>query len=197
MGVRVPPSAPINGVHMQYNKNSLRFLDSPDRLKYLAFLTAFTVILHILETFIPKPVPFLRFGLANIIVLMLVVCRYFKEAVAVAVLKTITGGLFTGMLLTPGTLIGLSGSALSISVMSSLIYFKVPFSIIGLSISGAVAHNFGQILVLMFIMQESGIIYLTPLLIVIGIVSGAVIGYIAHVFLIEIEKRIQLKKVEE
>ncbi len=197
MGVRVPPSAPINGVHMQYDKNSLRFLDSPDRLKYLAFLTAFTVILHIIETFIPKPVPFLRFGLANIIVLMLVVSRYYKEAIAVAILKTIAGGLFTGLLLTPGTLIGLTGSALSISMMFLMMFFRAPCSIIGLSITGAVAHNIGQIIVLTFIMQETGIFYLTPLLIVIGIVSGAFIGYIAHVFLVELEKRAQLKTAEK
>ena len=55
---------------------------------------------------------------------------------------------------------------------------------IGISILGAVTHNFAQIAVVRLILiKENTIFYLTPLLIIMGIVTGIIIGYIAKLFM--------------
>jgi heptaprenyl diphosphate synthase len=64
-----------------------------------------------------------------------------------------------------------------------IIAYKLPlnFSIIGVSIAGAVSHNIGQLLaVRLILIREDEIFYLTPLLIIMGMITGIITGYIAY-----------------
>ncbi len=55
------------------------------------------------------------------------------------------------------------------------------FSIIGISIIGAVAHNLTQIVVVrILLIRENSIFYLTPILVIMGIVTGIVTGYLTY-----------------
>ncbi len=160
-------------------------LDLTDlRLIHLAFFTAFAIAIYVVESFVPKPFPFMKLGLANVVVLLLLVSGNFRYAFLVVIGKTIAGGFLSGLLLSPTTLLSLSGSVASLCVMTLFMRSKINFSIIGLSILGAVSHNLIQIVVVRFILiKENTIFYLTPLLIIMGIVTGIVIGYIAKLFL--------------
>ncbi|MCK4957111.1 MAG: Gx transporter family protein [Candidatus Cloacimonetes bacterium] len=147
----------------------------------LAFFTAFAVTVYVLESFIPKPLPFMRLGLANIVVLLLLISSDFKSASIVAISKTIIGGFFSGALLSPTTLLSLSGSILSLCLMFLTIRSHFGFSIIGISIIGAVAHNLTQIVVVrILLIRENSIFYLTPILVIMGIVTGIVTGYLTY-----------------
>lgn len=150
----------------------------------LAFFTAFAVTVYILESFIPKPLPFMKLGLSNVVILVLLMAENQRSAFLVALAKTFVGGVFSGTLISPTTLLSSGGTVLSFFVMILLIKLPLNFSILGISIAGAVSHNFAQIcLVRLFLIKENSIFYLTPLLILMGIVTGIITGYLAKIFL--------------
>ncbi|NQT65489.1 MAG: Gx transporter family protein [FCB group bacterium] len=154
------------------------------RLIHLAFFTAFAIAIYVVESFIPKPFPFMKLGLANIVVLLLLVSRNVRYALIVIIGKTVAGGFFSGLFLSPTTLLSISGSLCSLGIMTIFIKSKVRFSLIGISILGAVSHNLAQIAVVRLILiKENSIFYLTPLLIIMGIVTGIIIGFIAKLFM--------------
>ncbi|MDO9578381.1 MAG: Gx transporter family protein [Candidatus Cloacimonadales bacterium] len=150
----------------------------------LAFFTACAVTVYILESFIPKPLPFMKLGLSNVVVLVLLMAGNLRSAFLVALAKTLIGGMFTGTLISPTTLLSGGGTILSFFIMILLLKLPLNFSIPGISIAGAVSHNFAQIsLVRLFLIKENSLFYLTPLLILMGIVTGIITGYLAKLFL--------------
>ncbi|MDP8201589.1 MAG: Gx transporter family protein [Candidatus Tenebribacter burtonii] len=154
------------------------------RLIHLAFFTAFAITIYVVESFIPKPFPFMKLGLANIVVLLLLVSGNVHYALIVIIGKTIAGGFFSGLFLSPTTLLSISGSLCSFGIMMLFIKSKIRFSMIGISILGAISHNLAQIVIIRLILiKENTIFYLTPLLIFMGIVTGIIIGYIAKLFM--------------
>jgi len=147
----------------------------------LAFFTALAVSLYVVENFIPKPLPFMKLGLANVIVLILLWRREFAAAAVVAIAKIFIGGLFSGTLVSPTSLLALSGTLLSFTVMLLLICSKLNFSIVGISIAGAVFHNLGQLaMVRLLLITQDAVFKITPYLILLGIATGVVTGYIAY-----------------
>ena len=72
----------------------------------------------------------------------------------------------------------LIGGLLSFTVM---ILFKKTnkFSPLGISICGALAHNIGQTAVAVILMEEFRIALYLPILIIVGALTGALIGIIA------------------
>ena len=156
-------------------------LSSNNKIIKLAFFTAFAVTVYVLESFIPKPLPFMRLGLANIVILLLLFSDDYSSAFIVAISKTIIGGFFSGAIFSPSTILSISGSIVALSLMILFIRSKFGFSIIGISIIGAVSHNLTQILVVRFLLiKENSIFYLTPVLVIMGIVTGIIIGYLTY-----------------
>ena len=77
-------------------------------------------------------------------------------------------------------LYSLAGGMLSTAVM--IILKKTDkFSIIAVSAAGGIAHNIGQIIVAMFVVNTSGIVWYLAVLWISGIVSGIIIGVIGAV----------------
>jgi heptaprenyl diphosphate synthase len=127
------------------------------------------------------PLPFLRIGLANVIIVYLLMKRDFACAFTVNIMKTLLGGLASFTLLTPATLISLCGGIGSMLVMWLLLVSRIRFSIIGISIAGAVVHNIIQIYVVRWVvLQRDSVLKLLPVLMLIGIATGLVTGLIAH-----------------
>ena len=156
----------------------------PQLTTRLAFFTAFAITIYIVESFIPRPLPFMKFGLSNIVILILLISWNFKSALIVAVAKIFIGGFFSGTFLSPTTLLSFSGSIVSLIIMFLFLKVNINFSVIGISIIGAVTHNISQLTVVRFVLiKENTIFYLTPLLILMGIVTGVITGYIAKLFL--------------
>jgi uncharacterized membrane protein len=154
------------------------------KLLDLAFFTALAVSIFVLENLLPRPFPFMKLGLANIIVLFVLVRSGYPSALVITISKTLIGGLFSGLLLSPTTLLSISGSFVAVSIMYLLLRLKIPLSLIGISLSGAVFHNLTQLIIVrMILIRENSIFYLTPLMIVLGIITGIFTGYIAHLLL--------------
>jgi heptaprenyl diphosphate synthase len=161
------------------------------RLIHLAFFTALAISIYVLENLLPRPFPFMKIGLSNVVVLILLIKWNFRSALVVAVTKTFIGGFFSGTILSPTTLFSFGGSLVALIVMLVFIRSKIAFSVIGISIAGAVAHNVTQLLIVrMILIKENSIFYLTPLMILMGIVTGVITGYLAKMFMDRFKKKI-------
>jgi len=159
------------------------------RITHLAFFTAFAVTIYVVENFIPKPFPFMKLGLANIFILILLANNEFYSALIVTFGKTIIGGFLTGTIISPTTVLSLGGSLLAVLAMYLFLKLKLNFSLIGISIIGAIAHNFAQLgLVRTMLVRTNSIFYLTPILIITGIATGIITGYLAHLLMAKLPK---------
>jgi heptaprenyl diphosphate synthase len=157
----------------------------------LAFFTAFAVTIFAAESLIPKPLPFMKLGLANIVVIFILINFGFRDALIVTVTKSVIGGFVAGIIFTPTMIMSFGGSLSSVLMMYMLLNSRIKFSIIGISIIGAVSHNITQLVIVRFLLiKESSVFYLTPILIIMGVVTGIVTGYIAFVLNKKMQEKI-------
>jgi heptaprenyl diphosphate synthase len=156
-------------------------LQASKQLLLIGLFTAASVTVYILELMLPRPLPFLKIGLANVFVLILLINHCVKIGLIVTVAKSLIGGFFSGLLISPTTLFSLGGSLAAFSIMFLLVTSKIPFSTVGISISGAVFHNLAQIgLVYFVLIREKSLFLLIPLLMILGIITGSISGYFAY-----------------
>lgn len=142
------------------------------KLTYLSLLTTFGIVLHLIESTLPLPlpVPGAKLGLANIISLMAVVFYGGREALVVAALRSILGALLGGSL--SSLLYSLTAAVVSTIIMSvAYRSFKNVFSLVGISIIGGVAHNFTQVIVASLVLSTWGLFVYLPVLLVLGLLT--------------------------
>ena len=168
-----------------------KFMES-DVALYGMFISVALVMSYI-EAIIPikLPVPGMKLGLANIIVIWVMYAMGIKPAVIISILRVLLSGFLFGSIYS--MLFGLAGAALSITVM----YFvrKInKFTMVGVSIAGGVSHNIGQIIVAVFILGNVRISYYLPFLMISGIVAGVAIGIIGSILYRKIKILPQNKK---
>ena len=81
----------------------------------------------------------------------------------------------------------LAGAALSLCAM--LIAKKIgKLSVTGVSVLGGVFHNIGQIIVAMLVLETESLIYYLPFLMVIGTITGVLIGFVANLITIRVKR---------
>lgn len=141
-------------------------------------LVALAFILSYVETLIPVPVPVpgVKIGLANLVVVTALYTMGDKEAFILSVVRIILVAMTFGNLST--MLFSIAGGILSVAAMIIVKRTGV-FSLTGVSLVGGIMHNVGQILVAMFIVHNVRMIYYLPFLLVSGVVTGALIGILA------------------
>ena len=146
--------------------------------------TALALIFSYVELLIPINfgIPGAKLGLANLMIVLYKMGT--KEALALSVTRIILSGFMFGNLF--GILYSLAGGLLSFLVMV-LLKRSDRFSVAGVSIGGGTAHNIGQLLVAMVVVQTYQVGYYLPVLLVAGEVTGLLIGLVAK----EVLKRIQ------
>lgn len=147
----------------------------------IAWLAALAVAIHVLESAFPSPLPGVKPGLANVVVIMALLLYGWRVALAVAILRVIAGSLFIGTFLSPTFLLSLSGAAAAL-VLLGIVWplGSRHLSAIGLSILAALGHITGQFLVayLIFIPHEA-VWRLYPVLVTTSLIFGLVSGTIA------------------
>ena len=111
----------------------------------LAVLVAIAAVLQIAESLIPKPLPWLRLGLANGVTLLAVVRLGAAPALGVALARILLGGLVLGTLGGPPFWLSLAGGTAAWAVMSGAARAVPPLSLIGVSVLGSAAHVAGQL----------------------------------------------------
>lgn len=147
------------------------------RLVLLAMLTAVAMILSYVESLLPSVgIPGVKMGLANIAVIFALFRFGWKEAAALSLVRVVLVSLLFGSV--GAMLYSLAGAVLSLAVMALLRRID-RFSTVGISIAGGVAHNAGQILMAMLILQTKQLLGYLPVLAVSGIAGGVLTGLAA------------------
>ena len=147
---------------------------------HIAKLTALAIGLHIIEAVIPSPLPGVKPGIANIVTLFVLYEYGFATAAWVSLLRVFASSLLLGQFLSPTFMLSLSGALLSLAAL----FFaqKLPakyFSPISLSIIAAFAHIAGQLLIVrLWLIPHTGIIYLMPIFAIAALIFGLVNGLI-------------------
>ncbi len=148
-----------------------------NKIIFLSLLVSIGLALSVLESAIPLPitVPGAKLGLSNMVILVTLVIFGFKEAFIVGILKSIVLVLITGSI--SSLIYSLAGSILSCITMYIVYkYFSRIFSLIGVSIFGAVAHNFAQVTVASAMMYNYRIYSYLPILLLTSLFTGYFVG---------------------
>lgn len=162
---------------------------------FLALLTSGALILSLIESMIPFPfvAPGAKLGLPNMITLTVIVIFGFKSGMTVAVLRTILYLLVAGNV--AGFLYSFSGAVLSTIIMAiTYKYFNNYFSLIGISLFGALAHNTGQVMTAALMVQNVRIFSYLPIIYLVSLFTGCFVGY-ATIFIVQnLKKQSQIMK---
>lgn len=146
-------------------------------LTLCAMLISLALALSYAERFIPLqmliPLPGIKLGLANIVTLTALYLLGAKSAFIILILRCFLGSLFGGGI--TGFLFSLCGGLLSMTVMT--LVRRLPcFSVYGVSILGAAAHNIGQIAVAILLMRSVYIGAYLPYLLIVALFTGFATG---------------------
>lgn len=148
---------------------------------HIAWMAALAIALSMAESVFPSPIPGVKPGLANIIVLLVLHQYGVRAAVWVSVLRVIAGSLFFGSFLTPAFFLSLSGATCSLLML--MLTFQLPRNLFGPvthSLLASIAHIAGQLLVVyLWLIPHRGILFLIPILAIAAVVFGLVNGMIA------------------
>jgi len=148
----------------------------------IAILSAYALALHGFESLIPMPIPWIRVGLANIITVTTFILFGFRAAMMVTLVRVFIASLLTGSFLGPGFILSLGGGVSGILAMGFVLsLFPGLFGPVGLSLIGALFHNLAQLFLayILFIQKIEPVLIITPVLMLIGTVTGLVNGLVA------------------
>lgn len=148
-----------------------------NKIIFISLLVSIGLALSILESSIPLPitVPGAKLGLSNMVILVTLVIFGFKEALVVGILKSIVLVLVTGSI--SSFLYSISGAIFSCITMFIVYrYCSRFFSLIGVSILGAVSHNFAQVSVASLMMYNARIYSYLPILLLTSLFTGYFVG---------------------
>ncbi len=160
------------------------------RIAYIALLSAQAVIIGLFERAIPFPFAFApgaKLGLANIITLMALYTLPVKDTFKVVILRLILGTLFGGTISTfMYSALGAIFSFISMYFVKTIGNKQI--SLIGVSATGAIFHNIGQLTVASWIAKTWTVFLYLPVLSFIGLLAGIATGIMANYLLNHVEK---------
>ena len=150
------------------------------KLTLIAVLTASAIVIAIAESFIPSiGIPGIKLGLANIVILITLYELGIMEATFINLIRVVVVGLVRGTFLSMGFLMSLTGAILSLGIMVLFYLLIKKFSIIGVSVIGAIFHVVGQIAIAMIFLDSVYILYYLPIIGLSAIVTGVIVGIVA------------------
>ncbi len=147
----------------------------------LGVLIGVALVLSYLEAILPPiyaAVPGIKVGLPNIVVILILYKMGVKEAAAVSLIRVFTVAMLFGNVVTLAY--STAGALLSLLLMALFKKLDV-FSTVGVSIIGGVAHNLGQILVAIVLLNSTLIGYYMIILTITGTLAGVFIGLVGSV----------------
>lgn len=146
----------------------------------IARLAAAAIALSVAEAAIPLPLPGVKPGLANIVVLIVLLRWGWRDAVWVALLRVFAGSLLLGQFLAPGFFLSLAGSLCSLAMLGMTIHLPARwFGPVSHSILAALAHIGGQLMLArVWLVPHDGVFYLLPLFALAALLFGTVNGLV-------------------
>ena len=151
------------------------------KIAITGILTAGAIVIGIIESFIPSiGIPGVKLGLANIIILITLYELGILEALFVNLARVFIVGLLRGTIFTMGFFMSLTGAIFSLGIMILFYLLIKKFSIVGVSVIGALFHVFGQILVAWLFLSTPYILFYLPVIAISAIITGVFVGIIAN-----------------
>lgn len=152
-----------------------------DEARYWAsvgVMAAFALVMSYVETFIPVPVPIpgVKLGLANAVILAALLCMDFRSAFCVALAKVLVAGfLFGSPVMIAYSAVGTVFATLAMGAVA-----KIPgVHPIPVAMVGAVCHNIGQLLVASALLGTGLVWFSAPILFCAACATGALTGALA------------------
>lgn len=161
---------------------------------YLGMFLAISLILSYVESLIPvvAPVPGIKLGLANCAIVILLYLYGPAEAGLINLARVIISAfLFNGLY---SLMYSLTGAVFSFGIMFLLYRRKKTFSAIGIGMLGGMFHNIGQILIAFAVTRVKGLVFYLPILLLSGLLTGSVIGFLAKLLVPRLKNAMSLSK---
>lgn len=160
----------------------------------IAWWAALAISIHIVESALPSPIPGLKLGLANVVVVAVLMLYGWRDAVWVSLLRVLVGSLLIGTFLTPTFMLSFSGACASMLAMGIGYYFSRlcpswQLGALGYSVLAAQAHMLGQFLIAyLLLIPHPALFKLLPLLMTAALVFGVISGMIAVAMVDKVQK---------
>jgi uncharacterized membrane protein len=146
----------------------------------IARYAALAIGLSLAEAALPSPIPGVKPGVANVVILWVVLQCGWRTAAWVAMIRVVAGSLLLGTFLAPGFWLSLSGSVASL--VGLLIAVRLPHRLFGPvshSLVAANCHIAGQLaLAALWLMPGSAVIGLAPVFALAALVFGTANGLV-------------------
>ena len=146
----------------------------------IARLAAAAVALSVAEAAIPSPLPGVKPGLANIVVLLVLYRHGLGAAAWVSALRILATSLLLGSFFTPGFFLAAAGAITSLGMLAFARRLPADwFGPVSLSVIAAFAHIAGQLLLARLVLiPHSGLLYLVPVFATAALVTGLINGLV-------------------
>jgi len=170
--------------------------------KLLTFFASLCLYLSAIEYALPKPLPFLRLGLANLPILLSLEVFSVKLVILLTLLKIFLQAFISGTFFSYIFVFSIAGS-LSATIAMIFVYkasctfcYKMNgqnkkcsgmLSFVGISVSGAFANNLAQIVCAKMFLFGENIKFVAPVLFIFGLVTGILLGIFCNAFVAESE----------
>jgi heptaprenyl diphosphate synthase len=153
--------------------------------KTTALLGAFCLFLSTIEYMIPKPLPFMRIGIANLPLILALDLFSFRSFAVLVGLKILGQALITGPLFSYVFLFSLAGTAASALSMFFLrrLLGEERIGFTGLSVMGALVSNGIQLCLARLFLFGPSARYIAPPFLAMGLVTGAALGIFCEYFI--------------
>ncbi|MBD3277508.1 MAG: hypothetical protein GF388_04335 [Candidatus Aegiribacteria sp.] len=150
------------------------------KLRIEVFLVLLAVAAGLIENILPRPVPFVKPGLANIVTVAAVVKYGMGTAIRINLLRSAGASLVMGTLATPSFVLAVSGGLASAMAMGLL---RRLFSVPALSVSGSLASMWIQLLTFSLLFTDFPSKNLFLPITMWGVAAGTITGIMATVLL--------------
>lgn len=149
-------------------------------------LVSLALILSYIERLFPIgliiPIPGIKLGLANVVTMFALFYLGVKSAIIISILRCVISSMLFGGIYS--FLFSFSGALTSLFVMWILIKgYNKYFSIFGISIGGAAAHNIGQIIIASVILRSTAVLPYLSLLLLSAVITGTLTGYTSQILI--------------
>ena len=155
-------------------------------LTLCGLLTAMMLVLGFIESLLPvaTAVPGVKLGLSNGVLMFALYMLDAPTAFLLMLLKVVLSGLLFGGV--SAMMYAMAGGVASMLVM--ILFKRFNFSMLFVSMLGAVAHNAAQVLLAMIVLHTRQLLYYLAVLTLIALVTGAVTGIAAQATVKHIRK---------
>lgn len=167
------------------------------KIAVLAMLTGLSLVAFIIESLFP-PLFFTgaKMGLANIFSFAALIMYSPWEAFLVVGVRTVLGAVYAGNF--SAIIYSFTGGVVSMAISSVLMYVVYPkISVMAVSVAAAVAHNVTQNVVYIFVSGTALILGYMPYLVLVGVLSGAIVGGVTMIVFRGIPKSVFAKVIFE